>query len=36
MPNHRCQQIKAAYKLDINEFQGKRSVQLIIEHMEVT
>jgi len=33
-PNHRCQQIYAAYRLDINEFRNRRSVQLIVEHME--
>jgi len=32
-PNYRCQQIRAAYRLDINEYRGKRSVQLIIEHL---
>lgn len=33
-PNHRCESIKAAYRLDVNEYKGKRSVQLIIEYME--
>ena len=34
-PNYRCERITAAYRLDINEFRGKRSVQLIVEHVEV-
>ena len=29
-------EIRAAYRLDINEFRGTRSVQLVIEHMEPT
>lgn len=33
-PNHRCSTIHAAYRLDINEFRGKRKVQLIIEYLE--
>jgi single-stranded-DNA-specific exonuclease len=33
-PNHRCQQIKAAYRLDINEYKERVNVQLIIEYME--
>jgi single-stranded-DNA-specific exonuclease len=33
-PNHRCQRIHAAYRLDINEFRSVRSVQLIIEHLQ--
>jgi single-stranded-DNA-specific exonuclease len=35
-PNHRCAQIYAAYRVDVNEFRGKRSVQLIVEHFEAT
>ncbi len=27
-------QIKAAYKLDINEFRGNRSVQFIVQYFE--
>jgi single-stranded-DNA-specific exonuclease len=27
-------QIRAAYKLDINEFRGTRSVQLILQYLE--
>jgi single-stranded-DNA-specific exonuclease len=33
-PNHRCRKIKAAYRLDINEFRGIQQLQLIIEHLE--
>lgn len=33
-PNYRCENIKIAYRVDINEYRGKRSVQLIVEHME--
>jgi single-stranded-DNA-specific exonuclease len=33
-PNHRCQFVRAAYRLDINEYKGRRSVQLIVEHLE--
>lgn len=33
-PNHRCQTIRAAYRLDVNEYKGRRSIQLIIEYME--
>ena len=33
-PNHRCKTIHMVYRLDVNEFRGKRSVQLIVEHLE--
>lgn len=33
-PNHRCQTVKAAYRLDINEYKGRRNVQLIVEYLE--
>ncbi len=33
-PNYRCQQIYAAFRLDVNEFRNRRSVQLIIQHLE--
>ncbi len=33
-PNHRCQSVHAAYRLDINEYKGKRSVQLIVDYLE--
>jgi single-stranded-DNA-specific exonuclease len=26
--------IRAAFKLDVNEYQGYRSLQLIVEHLE--
>jgi single-stranded-DNA-specific exonuclease len=32
-PNYRCDKIKVVYRLDVNEFRGKRSVQLIVEHI---
>ncbi len=33
-PNHRVNSIYAAYRLDVNEYHGRRSLQLIIEHFE--
>lgn len=33
-PNHRCEFIRAAYRLDINEYKGRSTIQLIIEHLE--
>lgn len=33
-PNHRCQEVKAAYRMDINEYQGRRNVQLIVDYLE--
>jgi single-stranded-DNA-specific exonuclease len=33
-PNHRCEQIRAAYRLDINAFRGLSKVQLLIEYLE--
>lgn len=33
-PNEQIKEIKAAYKLDINEYRGSQSVQLLIEHLE--
>lgn len=33
-PNHRCQTVRAAYRLDINEYKGRRNVQLIIDYLE--
>lgn len=32
-PNHRCQTIQAAFRLDINEYKGRKNIQLIIEHL---
>lgn len=34
-PNYRCDKVHVAYRMDVNEFRGKRSVQLIVEHLEV-
>ncbi len=34
-PNYRCDAVHAAYRLDVNEFRGRRSVQLIVEHLEL-
>lgn len=33
-PNHRAQSVHAAYRLDINEYQGRRNLQLIIEQLD--
>ena len=33
-PNHRCERIRAAYRLDVNEFQGLRRVQIMLEYFE--
>lgn len=32
-PDHRCQAIHAAYHLTVNEYKGRSSVQLVIEHV---
>lgn len=32
-PNYRCDKVHVAYRLDINEFRGRRKLQLIIEHL---
>lgn len=34
-PNHRADRVQAAYRLDINEYLGRVSLQLIIEQLEV-
>lgn len=34
-PNHSAKKIRAAYKLDINEFRGQQSLQLMVDHLEV-
>jgi single-stranded-DNA-specific exonuclease len=34
-PNHRCDSVRAAFRLDINEYKGRRQVQLIVDHLEV-
>jgi len=33
-PNEGISRVRVVYKLDINEFRGQRSVQLLIEHLE--
>lgn len=33
-PNHRCQSVRAAYRLDVNEYKNRRSLQLIIDYLE--
>jgi single-stranded-DNA-specific exonuclease len=33
-PNHRCQTVRAVYRLDINEYKGRRNLQLIVEYLE--
>lgn len=35
-PNHRCERVHVAYRLDVNEYRQKRTVQLIVEHLERT
>lgn len=32
-PNHRAQKVHAAYRLDINRYQGRERLQLMIEHL---
>ncbi|MEH6444665.1 MAG: single-stranded-DNA-specific exonuclease RecJ [Oceanospirillaceae bacterium] len=32
-PNESIEQVRVVYKLDVNEFRGKRSLQLMIEHI---
>lgn len=34
-PNYRENCVKIVYRLDVNEYRGKRKVQLIIEHIEI-
>ncbi len=33
-PNHKVNKVNVAYKLDVNEFRGKRTVQLMIEDIQ--
>lgn len=35
-PNQRCKHIYAAYRLDVNEYRGRRKLQIIVEHLEPT
>jgi single-stranded-DNA-specific exonuclease len=34
-PNYRCDRVHIAYRMDVNEYRGRRSVQLIIEHLDI-
>lgn len=34
-PNHQAKQVHVAYKLDVNEFRGKRNLQLMIENLSL-
>ena len=34
-PNFQCEYVHLAYRLDVNEFQGRRKLQLFVEHMNV-
>jgi single-stranded-DNA-specific exonuclease len=34
-PNETLEKVLVVYKLDVNEFRGKRSVQLLIEHIKL-
>ena len=33
-PNQTVEQVEIAYRLDVNEFRGQRSLQLLVEHIE--
>ena len=33
-PDHKAQQVHLAYRLDINEFRGKQTVQFMVEYLE--
>ncbi|WP_085298646.1 single-stranded-DNA-specific exonuclease RecJ [Cognaticolwellia mytili] len=33
-PDHQAKQVKLAYRLDINEFRGKQSLQLMVEQLD--
>lgn len=33
-PNMRCDKILAVYRLDVNEYNGRKTLQLIVEHLE--
>lgn len=35
-PNYRCEYVNIVYRMDVNEFRGKRKVQLIIDHLEAS
>lgn len=33
-PDWRCHRVRAAYRMDLNEYRGKTSLQLVVEHLE--
>ncbi|MDQ2995267.1 MAG: DHHA1 domain-containing protein, partial [Pseudomonadota bacterium] len=33
-PNERCERVHVAYRLDINEWRDRRTVQLMVEHLQ--
>lgn len=33
-PNHRCDQVKMTYRLDVNDYKDRRNMQLIVEYLE--
>lgn len=33
-PNYECNKIRVVFKLDINEWQGRRNVQLLVDHLQ--
>lgn len=33
-PQNQCRRVKLAYKLSVNEFRGRRSLQLLVEYLE--
>ena len=33
-PNHGCEKVRLAYKLDVNEFRGRQSLQLMVDYIE--
>lgn len=35
-PNNRCEWVHLAYKLDVNEFRGKQTVQLLVDYIKAT
>ncbi len=35
-PNHRAQQVHCLYRLDVNEYKGRRRLQLVIEELAAT
>lgn len=35
-PNHHCNLVRAVYRLDVNEYNGRRKLQLLVEYMERT